>query len=58
MGLMATINLVAILLLSGLVVRLARDYASKRQRGEEPVFLASEMPELAGQIDPEIWRRR
>jgi AGCS family alanine or glycine:cation symporter len=58
MGLMATINLVAILLLSGLVVRLARDYASKRRRGEEPVFLASEMPELAGQIDPEIWRRR
>jgi AGCS family alanine or glycine:cation symporter len=58
MGLMATINLVAILLLSGLVVRLARDYASKRRRGEEPVFLASEMPELTGQIDPEIWRRR
>jgi AGCS family alanine or glycine:cation symporter len=58
MGLMATINLVAILLLSGLVVRLARDYASKRHRGEEPLFLASEMPELAGQIDPEIWRRR
>ena len=58
MGLMATINLVAILLLSGLVVRLARDYAAKRRRGEEPVFLASEMPELAGRIDPEIWRRR
>jgi AGCS family alanine or glycine:cation symporter len=58
MGLMATINLVAILLLSGLVVRLARDYASKRRRGEEPVFLANEMPELAGRIDPEIWRRR
>jgi AGCS family alanine or glycine:cation symporter len=58
MGLMATINLVAILLLSGLVVRLARDYAAKRRRGEEPVFLASEMPELDGQIDAEIWRRR
>ena len=58
MGLMATINLVAILLLSGIVVRLARDYVAKRKAGHEPTFLASEMPELAGEIDAEIWSRR
>jgi len=58
MGLMATINLIAIVLLSGLVVRLARDYIAKRRAGEEPMFLASEMPELKDQIDAEIWRRR
>jgi AGCS family alanine or glycine:cation symporter len=58
MGLMATINLVAILLLSGIVARLTRDYVAKKRAGQVPVFLASQMPELAGQIDAEIWSRR
>lgn len=58
MGLMATINLVAILLLSGLVVRLTQDYLAQRRRGEEPTFLADSMPELAGHIDAEIWRAK
>lgn len=58
MGLMATINLIAILLLSGIVVRLARDYVAKRRSGAVPTFLASEMPELQGSIDAEIWSRR
>lgn len=58
MGLMASINLVAIVLLSGLVSRLAADYIAKRRRGEEPMFVASDMPELADQIDASIWSRR
>ncbi len=58
MGLMATINLVAILLLSGLVVRLTQDYLAQRRRGEEPTFLADSMPDLAGQIDAEIWQAK
>jgi AGCS family alanine or glycine:cation symporter len=58
MGLMATINLIAILLLSGIVIRLLRDYTEQRRAGRKPVFLASQMPELAGQIDAEIWTRR
>ncbi|MFG1418854.1 alanine/glycine:cation symporter family protein [Xanthobacter sp. V0B-10] len=58
MGLMASINLVAILFLSGLVARLAKDYLDKRRAGEEPMFLASEMPDLANEIDTQIWSRR
>jgi AGCS family alanine or glycine:cation symporter len=57
MGLMATINLVAIVLLSGLVARLTKDYLAKRKAGQVPHFLASEMPELKGEIDAEIWSR-
>ncbi|NYZ16343.1 alanine:cation symporter family protein [Azospirillum sp. RWY-5-1] len=57
MGLMATVNLVAILALSGLVARLTRDYLDQRRAGRSPVFLASTMPELKGQIDQEIWSR-
>ncbi|GLK71294.1 alanine:cation symporter family protein [Ancylobacter dichloromethanicus] len=58
MGLMATVNLIAIVLLSGLVARLTRDYLEQRRAGKKPVFTAATMPELAGQIDAEIWCRR
>ena len=58
MGLMATINLIAIVILSNLVVRLTQDYLAQRRQGKEPMFLASSMPELTGQIDAEIWQRR
>lgn len=57
MGLMATINLVAIVLLSGLVARLTRDYIAKRKAGEVPHFVADDMPELKGEIDSDIWSR-
>lgn len=58
MGLMATINLIAILALSGIVVKLARDFIAKRRAGQEPYFAASQLPELQGQIDAEIWHER
>ncbi|MBB6307040.1 alanine/glycine:cation symporter family protein [Xanthobacter tagetidis] len=58
MGLMASINLVAIVLLSGVVARLTRDYLKKRKAGEEPMFLASEMPDLTEGVDKSIWTRR
>lgn len=58
MGLMATINLVAIVLLSGVVVKLTRDYFAKKKSGAVPHFDAQEMPELKGEIDAEIWRNR
>lgn len=57
MGLMATVNLIAICLLSGLVARLTKDYFAQRKEGKSPRFLASSMPELEGQIDREIWSR-
>ncbi|MDI4656902.1 alanine/glycine:cation symporter family protein [Xanthobacter autotrophicus] len=58
MGLMASINLVAIVLLSGTVVRLAQDYLAKRKAGVEPVFIAADMPDLPPGVDGEIWTRR
>jgi AGCS family alanine or glycine:cation symporter len=57
MGLMATVNLIAIVLLSGTVVKLTRDYTNQRKAGKEPTFQASEYPELAGKIDRDIWNR-
>jgi alanine or glycine:cation symporter, AGCS family len=56
MGVMATINLVAIMMLSGLVVKLTRDYF-EQQRSGRPRFDPAQYPELAGKIDPVIWRR-
>jgi AGCS family alanine or glycine:cation symporter len=54
MGLMATIHLVAIVALSGTVVKLTRDYFAQRARGIEPRFHGSEYPELKG-VDRTIW---
>ena len=57
MGLMATINLVAIVALSGTVVKLTRDYFSQRRAGVEPRFHGRDYPELGDQIDHTIWTR-
>ena len=58
MGLMATVNLIAIVLLSGTVVKLTRDYTAQRKAGQEPLFHADDYPELGGKIDTSIWNRR
>ena len=57
MGLMATINLIAIVLLSGTVAKLTADYFAQRKAGISPVFHAADYPELAGKIDKSIWTR-
>ena len=57
MGLMATINLIAILLLSGTVAKLTKDYFAQKKAGGEPVFHARDYPELGDQIDHTIWTR-
>lgn len=57
MGLMATINLVAIVLLSGTVAKLTTDYFAQKKAGMEPVFHAADYPELGDQIDHSIWTR-
>jgi AGCS family alanine or glycine:cation symporter len=57
MGLMATINLIAIVLLSSTVAKLTRDYFAQRKAGQEPVFHAADYPELSDEIDREIWKR-
>lgn len=45
MGLMATINLVAIVALSGTVVKLTRDYFAQRGLGQEPTFDGGDFPD-------------
>ncbi|MBE2293734.1 MAG: alanine:cation symporter family protein [Phycisphaerales bacterium] len=55
MGLMATINLIAIVLLSGTVVKLTKDYFDQRKQGRVPYFNVANYPELKGKIDAAIW---
>jgi len=55
MGLMATINLIAILLLSGLVAKLTKDYFAQRKTTDSPVFDPKDYPEMADKIDLTIW---
>lgn len=55
MGLMAITNLVAILMLSNLVFKLARDYNDQRKAGKVPTFDASQYPEVQARLEPGIW---
>jgi len=57
MGLMATVNLIAIVLLSGTVAKLTKDYRAQRKAGKVPLFHAADYPELAGKIDQSIWNK-
>ena len=56
MAMMATLNLVALLGLSGVVVKLTRDYEGQLRSGRSPVFHAADYPELGEGIDRSIWR--
>ncbi len=55
MGLMATINLIAIVMLSGTVVKLTKDYLAQRKEGLVPHFKSKDYPELHEKIDSNIW---
>jgi AGCS family alanine or glycine:cation symporter len=55
MGLMATTNLIAIVLLSGTVVTLTQDYFRQRRTGGEPVFDIDRHPAMSGAVDRSIW---
>ena len=55
MGLMATINLIAIVALSGTVVALTRNYFDQRQAGVQRRFRLKDHPAMAKGVDPEIW---
>jgi AGCS family alanine or glycine:cation symporter len=58
MGLMATINIISIALLSGTVVKLTRDYIAQRKAGRRPEFHLNDYPELTEGVDASIWSRR
>lgn len=55
MGLMAIVNLVAIILLSGIVIKLAKDYNKQLKAGKLPTFNADDFPELKSQLEDGIW---
>ncbi len=57
MAVMATINLVALILLSGTVIRLTKDYFGQRRAGEEPLFRLADHKGLERGIDASIWNR-
>lgn len=56
MAVMASINLVALLMLSGVVVKLTRDYDRQLATGKSPSFHAGDFPELGAGIDHDIWK--
>lgn len=58
MAVMASINLVGIVLLSGVVVKLTRDYDRQLREGKSPEFHIAQYPELGDGVDHEIWKER
>ncbi len=55
MGMMSMVNLMTIVLLSGIAIKLAKDYNRQLNQGRIPQFQLSEYPELTGQLEKEIW---
>ncbi|WP_134678512.1 alanine/glycine:cation symporter family protein [Paracoccus ravus] len=56
MGLMATINLIAIVALSGTIAYVTRDYLRQRAAGGVPTFHVADHPEIAPGVNHEIWK--
>ena len=54
MGLMAILNLIAIVLLSKIAIKALQDYTAQKKAGKDPVFYASSIPELGDEV--EEWR--
>ncbi|WP_129661770.1 alanine/glycine:cation symporter family protein [Rothia uropygialis] len=48
MAVMALLNLIAILLLGGVASKVLKHYERQRKAGKEPIFHASDMPEITG----------
>ncbi len=55
MGMMAVINLVAILALSGTAFALLKDYEEQHKAGKSPTFDRKKFPKLDSQIDKDVW---
>ncbi|PFG40816.1 AGCS family alanine or glycine:cation symporter [Georgenia soli] len=55
MGLMATVNLVALFLLGRWAFGALRDYERQAAAGEEPVFVGVGNPELPGDLPTDVW---
>lgn len=55
MGMMAIINLTAILALSGIAFALLKDYETQRKEGKDPTFDRKKFPQLDRQMDKDVW---
>ena len=58
MGMMAIINLIAILMLSPVAFSLFHDYEKQLKAGKEPVFDPSLFPKLVNKVDPKAWPKK
>ncbi|TMP32243.1 alanine/glycine:cation symporter family protein [Pseudoalteromonas rubra] len=57
MGLMAIVNVVALFMLSGIVIWLAKDYRAQLKQGKTPVFDPSQKPEVLKTLPKGIWNK-
>ncbi|WP_025819622.1 alanine/glycine:cation symporter family protein [Shewanella marina] len=55
MGLMATVNIIALILLSGLAVRVINDYRQQIKSDDEITFDPHKFPELREQLNDDVW---
>ncbi|MFQ6370254.1 alanine/glycine:cation symporter family protein [Shewanella sp. YIC-542] len=55
MGLMALVNILALVLLSGVAMRVINDYREQLYAGVTPVFDKRKFPDLQAQIAEDIW---
>ena len=56
LGLMAIVNLAAILLLARIATMVIRDYERQLDLGEDPVFDRNDFPELAARLADDVWQ--
>ncbi|NKF50986.1 alanine:cation symporter family protein [Shewanella sp. WXL01] len=57
MGLMAVVNIVALILLSGLAIRVIKDYREQVSQGLEPKFDVTKFPELQEEGQDNVWSK-
>jgi AGCS family alanine or glycine:cation symporter len=55
LGLMALVNLVAILMLAKYAVPVIKDYEKQLKQGLDPAFSLHTFPELEGHVEPDVW---
>ncbi len=56
MGLMALVNILALVLLSGVAFRVITDYRDQLSAGKIPEFDKTQFPDIAKQIDDQVWK--
>jgi len=56
LAVLTIINLTALLLLTGLALRVVKDYERQRVMGKTPVFNPDHFPELKGQLQADVWK--